>query len=455
MQTKRRDAAQPSDVNNASADRPCSPRRILLMDHTATLGGGEIALLNLVKELDRRRFTPIVMLGTDGPLAERLHDAGVETHILPLAPSILHTRKDTLTLGALTRAKDAARLVKYVIRTSRFIRKQRIDLVHTNSLKADILGGLASRLARTPVIWHVRDRIEDDYLPRGAVRLFRALCRILPNHVVANSQATLDTIHMQPSSRAGALFEDLTRRRADVVYSGVIHDGVHPDVGAEQSERSPRNGALVGLVGRISPWKGQHIFLEAAAQVREAHPNVRFQIIGSAMFEEHEYEAYIRDLTTFLNLEDCVEFTGFRTDIGAVVANLDVLVHASTMGEPFGQVVAEGMAAGKPVVATRGGGVPEIMLEGVTGLLVPMNDAPAMADALCMVLADPVRAEEMGRQGIRRVRDLFTIQHTARKVEEIYERVLAQRGAARTRAPRSQRTRPQVAAVRTADVHDE
>jgi glycosyltransferase involved in cell wall biosynthesis len=106
-----------------------------------------------------------------------------------------------------------------------------------------------------------------------------------------------------------------------------------------------------------------------------------------------------------------------------VIDELDLVVHASTTGEPFGQVIIEGMAAGKPIVATNGGGVPEIVEDGTTGILVPMGDAPAMAEAICRMLADPGKAREMGRRGRQRVESHFTLERTARRVEDVYREI--------------------------------
>ena len=123
-------------------------------------------------------------------------------------------------------------------------------------------------------------------------------------------------------------------------------------------------------------------------------PKARFVIIGAALFGEDGYEREIRQLSAQLGLEEVVEFAGFRPDVQCAIAELDLVVHASTTGEPFGQVIIEGMAAGKPVVATNGGGVPEIVEDGQTGILVPMGDAPALAEAICRVLADPAQARD-------------------------------------------------------------
>lgn len=412
-----------------AAVRPAAPRaigrhkRILFMDHTAKMGGGEIALLHLVQQLDRSKFAPFVLLGAEGPLAERLRAAGVETYILPLASNVQQARKDKLGLKSLLRLGDAIYACTYVVRLSQFLRTHKPDLVHTNSLKADILGGFAARLTGTRLLWHVRDRIDEDYLPRPVVRLFRRLCRVLPHFLVANSQSTGETLHL-----------------ADQPRLRVVHDGIPIDDTPLQEESCV--GALpslptsvdvvrprIGLVGRIARWKGQHVFLQAAAAVHQRYPDARFLIVGAPLFGEHAYEQEIRALCTTLGLDDLVDFTGFRTDVPELVAGLDLLVHASITAEPFGQVVVEGMAAGKPVVATDGGGVKEIVSDGETGLLVPMGDPDAMAAAICRLLDDPDKSAEMGRQGRQRVADHFSIELTARRMEQVYDSLLAEQCA--------------------------
>jgi glycosyltransferase involved in cell wall biosynthesis len=360
-------------------------------------------------------------LFADGPLKAKLAEASVETHILPLAPGIAQMRKDTLGGKTLLRLKDVAGILMYIGRLARFMRAQRIDLVHTNSLKADVIGGFAARLAGIPVLWHVRDRIETDYLPGSAVSTFRWLCRRVPDYVVTNSQATLETLKMGANGRSAAIpsgtrFHQMRRRVQERIQ--YTREALTDAAGTEWLPR-------VGLIGRIAPWKGQHVFLQAATLVRQRFPAARFQIIGAALFDEARYEAEIKALTLSLGLAEQVEFTGFRDDVTELILELDLLVHASTVAEPFGQVILEGMAAGKPVVATRGGGVPEIVEEGVTGLLVPMGDVEAMADAICTVLADPAAAQRMGQQGYQRVCDHFTIEQTARKVEGVYEQILS------------------------------
>jgi glycosyltransferase involved in cell wall biosynthesis len=396
-----------------------SPRTVAYFDHTAKLGGGEIALLLLLRHIDRARFAPLVILGEDGPLRKRLEDADIETIVLPLDARVAQTRKDSLQNARALKIEQAASTLKYAVHLGLLVRKRGAWLLHTNSLKADVIGAFAARVARVPVLWHVRDRIADDYLPAKAARLFRLACRILPDAIAVNSYSTLESLRLP----------DPPPPWAHVVHNGfvepqvhVVHDGfVEPSAQPQGEER--HKGPLIGLVGRISPWKGQDVFIRAAARVREEFPGARFQIIGSPLFGEEDYEAEVRELSRTLHLDEAMEFTGFVSDVEGAMARLDILVHASTMPEPFGQVVMEAMALSLPVIATRGGGVVEIVEDGKTAFLVPMGDADAMAEAILVMLRDPARAREMGAAGRERVSKHFTIEQTAARVEAVYDQI--------------------------------
>lgn len=388
------------------------PVRVLLFDHTAELGGGEIALAELVQRFDRARVDPVVLLGSRGPL-ESLLDGHVPVHLMLLDESVVHARKDSLGLVSAGNLGAVRSSLRYVRRLARFLEEQRIEVLHTNSLKASILGGLAGRLSGVQVVWHIRDRIAADYLPAKVVRLMRGLAKVIPHFVIGNSLATLATLHL-PKTPTAAI-------ASGVDLSKFFSPGDGDQPGHDPGVTSA--GPVIGLVGRICPWKGQHIFIEAAALVHARYPEARFQIIGAALFKEHDYEAELRQLAQAKGLDRVLAFTGFQSEVAPWIRGLDVLVHASTVAEPFGQVVVQGMACGKPVVATNGGGVRETMVDGETGLLVPMNDAPAMAEAICALLADPAAARAMGVRGRDRVAEHFTIEQSARKVTEVYERV--------------------------------
>jgi glycosyltransferase involved in cell wall biosynthesis len=408
--------------------------RIALLDHTAKLGGGELALFNFVTRLDPSRYEPLVILFSDGPLVKKLRRAGVPVLIVPLSSKIGDARKDSLGVKTLLRFGDAIRAFIFAWKLSRLLGKEEIDIVHANSLKADILGGLAARLAGLPVIWHVRDRIEADYLPESVTKMFRMAAKWLPSKVIANSTATLETLKISRAVKGTTVYSGIEVRRG----AQVVHDGTSSRSDLEIAPPAAASGPVIGLIGRISPWKGQHVFIRAASTIVKRFPDARFRIIGSSLFSETEYERQVRQLVEKFGLSKAVHFLGFRDDIPEVISGLNILVHASTSGEPFGQVIIEGMAAGKPVVATKGGGVPEIVVDEVTGLLVPMNDAPAIAAAVCRLLDDEQLADRMGRAGRVRVEKYFTIEQTVVKIEDVYgSLVFGRRCKAQKHDPRS------------------
>jgi len=409
-----------------------APKTILYLGHTAKMGGGEIALLNLVMALNPALYRPLVVLAEDGPLAAKLQAAGIDTTILPLDSTLRETRKDSLGVGSLLRFAQAKQLLAYSRELARWARENSVDLIHTNSLKSDIYGGVAGRLARIPVLWHVRDNINSEYLPGPVAAGFRLLSRLLPQVVVTNSQSTLNQLWPK-RPKTGA-----------VVYSGVpmeiVHDGyvelgdvLGPPEGGAESGRPP----VIALIGRIAEWKGQHVFLRAAAALRARYPEARFWIIGAPLFGEFEYERALHTMAEQLRVTDTVSFLGFRDDVAQLMSQIDIVVHASTLGEPFGQVVIEGMAAGKPLVATDGGALPEIVIPGETGYLVPMGSAEDMALAISRLLADPAQARAMGQAGKKRVERLFTISHTARKMESVYAELFARRRFGRLKPVRA------------------
>ena len=379
------------------------PLRVIYLDHCAKLSGGEIALARMLPAL-RPEVEPLVILGEDGPLVARLEGLGIPVEILPLDPAVRDVRKDTVSSRGASLA-SAARVAPYILELTRTLRLLRPDLVHTNSLKAALYGGVAGRLAQVPVVWHVRDRIAADYLPPAAVGLVRASSRVLPTAVVANSQCTLATL---PAARHGA-----------VVDNSVVNDPL-PTIRV-----APHHGrnVIIGVVGRLAPWKGQHVFLEAFATALRG-TTTQARIVGSALFGEDDYAASLRRQAEELGIAGQVEFRGFQEDVFAELAELDVLVHCSTSPEPFGQVVVEGMAAGLAVIAAAEGGPAEIVAHGVDGLLVPPRRPDLLADALTRLVANPSLRRSLGAEALLSSAR-FAPETTAQQVLTVYRRVLS------------------------------
>ena len=374
--------------------------RVVYLDHVARLSGGEIALMRLLTHFEH--VNPHMILGEDGPLADRLTQLGVSVEVFAIAPSARDVRRDTVGIGG-TSPAAVAQTLTYIARLSLRLRRLRPDLVHTNSLKAGVYGSIAAKAAGIPVIWHVRDRIADDYIPGAAVRLVRTLIHHLADGVIANSTATLETI---PA--------------ADRPWSWVIPASV--ELPLHPRTREPRPTTF-GMLGRIAPWKGQDLFLRAFAA---AFPtgDERAVLVGSAMFGEEDYERELHTLASSLGVAERVEFRGFREDVWPELASMDVLVHASVIPEPFGTVVLEGMAAGLAVIAADEGGPASVIADGQTGRLFKSRDLSSLATTMRSLREDPGERGRLGNAARGAVAD-YHPKAIAQQLEQAYECVLA------------------------------
>ncbi|UZJ24974.1 glycosyltransferase [Rhodococcus antarcticus] len=384
----------------APTERPPAPARlrVVFLDHVAAQSGGELALVRLVAALTN--IDAHVILGEDGPLRGLLEKVGAKVEVLPLSTRSREAHRDEL--GGIRAARSAVDLAAYTVRLALRLRRLRPHLVHTNSLKSGFYGSVAARLARVPVLWHVRDRITPDYLPPRVVRVTRLALQHLPQVVLANSEETLRSTEVM----AG---------RSSVRAATVVHDPYQPT--RAPADRATRTALVVGMVGRLAPWKGQEVFLWALT-----HPDlavVRARIVGSAMFGEDDYAAGLHRLVEELGLADRVEIVGFVSDVESELAGLDVLVHASVLPEPWGQVVVEGMAAGLPVIATDAGGPAEIITDGVDGLLVAPGDVDALASAIARLAEQRTLRDDLGHAAVRRAA-VFTPGRAAPELELLY-----------------------------------
>jgi glycosyltransferase involved in cell wall biosynthesis len=384
-----------------------SRTRVVFVDHCARLSGGELALLRLLPELEQ--VDCHVILGEDGPLVRRLADQGISVEVLPMDDAARELHRNEVTPQRVS-GRALLQASAYACRLARRLRRLRPDIVHTNSLKSALYGGAAGRLAGIPVVWHIRDRIAEDYLPAPAVRLVQTAARRLPSAIIANSKATLTTLGQ-------------TDVLQSVVSSPLV---IYDSAATTPSQREDRRESLrIGMVGRLAPWKGQHVFL-AGFMRAFGEGSETAVIVGAPLFGEDWYEVELRRRAVAFGLNGRVTFTGFREDIWAALDEIDILVHASITPEPFGQVIVEGMSVGLPVVATAAGGPTEIIEDGVDGLLYPPGDVDALAARLRTLAGDAGLRARLGRAA-QDSSKRFAPEVVAAQVMEVYERVLAGR----------------------------
>lgn len=380
--------------------------RVVVLGHTAALGGAELALARLLAHLppDIQVHT---ILFAHGPLEDELRRAGLRVTVLPLDSSLTTANRHAVGGTVRSAMASAARVLPFAIRLGRVIRRISPDVVHTTTLKADLIGIPAAWIARRPLVWHVHDRIAPDYLPGPMVHLIRFLARHVPRHVLVNSEATAATL--------------TGTRRLTTAYPGFSPE----QVGASPAGRTPPDPPVVGILGRISPTKGQLVFARAATLVLAARPETRFRVMGTPLFGEEGYEREVRAAVDTAGIADHFEFAGFVADAAAALDQLTLCVHASPTPEPFGQVIVEAMVRGVPVIATTGGGVTEIVRPDADplGWLVPPDDDAALARTILEALSDPVEARRRAQAAWVSSQARFPIAETVAAVTQVWRSV--------------------------------
>jgi glycosyltransferase involved in cell wall biosynthesis len=378
--------------------------RVLFLDHVGALGGAELALVDVARSY---RDTSTFLLFADGPFRERLTNLGIAVEVIEGGNALHSVRRETAWPGFAA----AAEVMTLAWRTARLARRH--DFLHANSQKAFVIACVAGLLARKPVVWDLNDLLLPAHFSRNNIRLDVWLANWFAVRVIANSQASANALIAQGGRG------DKVR----VVYNGI--DGApfsavnQADIVSARAELGLENNRVIGVFGRLAEWKGQHVAIEAMTRVPDAH----LILVGDALFGEQAYAERLKAQVQQLGLGDRVHFLGFRTDIPRLMCMVDIVLHTSTAPEPFGRVIVEGMLASRPVIATRAGGVEEIIEHGRTGLLVEPGNPVELADAINGLFANPAHADFIARHGCDDAQRRFTVEANVAAMSEQMESV--------------------------------
>lgn len=350
------------------------PLRMVCVDaRPNSFYGAQRSLCTLVANLDACRIRPIVLTTADGDLARGFRSAGADVRILP-AGSVLNVFgggvfrypfRHKLLLGAAL-ARFWARFLVFLVR-------ERIDLVYANDLRSLLLAGPVARLLRRPVIWYVRETHRVGRLQAVGARLADRIILIADDVIAAFTAEERSRFARKfVTVRTGF---DLPASRFD------------PDLRARRRAELgiPQDAPVIGLVGSIHPRKGHDVLVEAAPAILEAHPDVRFLVVGAAPAEQADFERQLRSRAEELGVASAFVWAGYASDASSSYAAMDVLVLPSRM-EGLPRVVIEGLGFGLPVVATDVGGTREILVEPWLGILLSELSPGALSSALVGVL---------------------------------------------------------------------
>lgn len=365
------------------------------MPLATALGGGELMLRQLLRHGRNQGVEWMVVYLRDGPMVAETRALGIDAHVVQSG-----------------RFRDLFKRVGAVRGVAALARQFRVDLILGWMVAGELTAGPASMLAGLPNVWYQVGTPRPDWLDRMAT-LFPARGVIV-------------------LSRGGAAAQSRVwpARKQWLVYPGVSLDEFNPDgLATPEALRAkfglPTTGPLIGIVGRLQRWKGIDVFLDAIPAILVRHPDVHAVIVGGPHETEPLYPDELRARVQALGIGRAVTFAGFQSNVPEWMQAMDIVVHASDH-EPFGIVVIEAMALGKPVVAGAGGGPSETITPGLDGLLSPFGDAAALATSVLRYLDDPSFAVQVGAAARKRAQ-LFDDRRYAANVIATLQESMAQR----------------------------
>ena len=357
---------------------------ILILMPVATQRGGAEQLLRLfVEHVDQKAARVIVVFFETGPLCESFREVGIETQVIPTG-----------------RLRELSSLVRSIRKIGQCIRTYQPDIVFSWMPKAHFYGGWAANLNNVPSVWYQHGTPQLGWMDQ-LITLIPASRIITCSHFVARMQGNL-----------------WPERPITVIHPAVdVHDFA-PEMLPSPSESRrlldlPEDGVLIGLVGRLQRWKGIHVLLDAMPSVLEQHPSAHAVVVGGQHDLEPDYPAFLHRRINALGLSETVHLVGYQSNIPLWMQAMDIIVHASDR-EPFGMVIIEAMALGKPVVAGSEGGPSDIITPGTNGLLAPFEDADTLSDRILYYLDHPQHRAKIGTAARRRARDFSARRFTQR-----------------------------------------
>ncbi|HID62484.1 MAG TPA: glycosyltransferase family 1 protein [Anaerolineae bacterium] len=387
-------------------------RRVLYVEQRSSLAGSRFSLLSIVKGVRDYGIVPLVVCGGDGPFVRELRKANISVETIDIS-SLFSISPRRITTNLLS-----------LIRLWRYTMKMHVDLIHSNSFGAHIFAGIVAGLLGKKTVWHIREfteNIEDTPQKKRWRKLIVSVLLLgatfLADRIICVSEAIRD--HYA---------NGWISRKMKVIHNGIdlseFDNNKRTDYLLEELGLCGED-KVVSIFARLTPWKGHRLFIEGAAQIKQQMERVKFLVVGSQLDYEigENYEEQLRNLVRDLKLDGDVIFTGFRRDVPNLMALSDVIVSTSNK-EPFGRVMLEAGAMARPVVASNSGGHPEIVIDGVTGYLVPPDDVEILASKILTLLRDGERAKELGKNARERVEAQFALEGMIKKLLKVYAELL-------------------------------
>ncbi len=376
------------------------PQKILMLHSSSDMYGASKIFLITLLQLKDAGHAVYVVLSEEGALAEAIRKEGVEVHIIRLG---ILRRKYFNPSGLFNRLQVIRNAHRELVT---LVKEKQITHLYSNTT-AVLVGAWVARDLRIFHTWHIHEIIAQ---PRWLAWILGKMVGKYANRVIVVSQAVKEFWNQIIPHK------DLT-----VIYNGIDYSSYMNAAASLRKELAvPEERLLVGMIGRISHWKGQGYFLDMAKKITEIHPDVAFVIAGDAFPGSEQLVTEMQRKIIALGLEKQVYTLGFRTDVPEILASLDIFVLPSILPDPLPTVILEAMASGKPVVATAHGGACEMVVDHETGYLIPWDDASQAVEIIQPLIKQENLRKEMGRKGRERVLEHFSLEAFRRNIGESF-----------------------------------
>ena len=385
---------------------------IVFVESSAAMGGVQFSTLYLLQRLDSGVWGTMVVCPAVGDLSGACLQSGIAVHILGL-PKMRTTsfqlgRNSARVPNILAWAWNAWAILVASWRLTHFLAKVKPDLVVTKGLFPHFYGGLAARQLSIPCIWHVQDFISERW---GKIyqRVFGQLSRWLPSHVIVDGAAIRRQL---PHSLD----------RVTVIHNGVDTQVFRPDRHGLSIRREfgiPADALVIGHVGRMTPWKGQHYLLDAFAHIATVVPNVYLILVGAPVFDNNLYQRHLMTMASKRGLDNLVKFTGYRHDVPDLLAAMDVFAFTSVEKDTSPLALLSAMSSGLPIVSFDIEGVRELMKAGEHCLIVPVGRSDLLAESITQLLSDKELRLRLSKSVRRHSEAKYSLEHHVDRMEEI------------------------------------
>jgi glycosyltransferase involved in cell wall biosynthesis len=376
--------------------------KVAILDHSPDLGGAEVAVLTFLRNIDRSRFDVTVILPSEGTFSKVLGASGIPVSIVHLPMGLVRLKRGKAFQSLLLLLTSLFSLQFFILNLCIYLKKNRFQLVLTNTIKSHLYGSVAARLCSIPLVWRFHDILSPSDFSPFLIKCIALFGRLFPKKILAVSKVTRD--HLAQNG--------IDRGKIDVIFNSVDHERFETkgDFKTLRDEYQLGNGAkLVGCIGRIIPQKGQKVLLSAVPGVLQRYPEAFFLIVGDVFLKEEAYKKELLEIMKKNGIEKNTKLTGFRTDIWNVIRALDLVIFPSIAPEAFPLSVLEAMSLGKAVIASDIGGVKEIIEDGVTGVLVEPNQPEQITERILCLFNDPRICDGIGQRAKEFVKTKFSL----------------------------------------------